>query len=95
MEGKDSYLVGRGGHPASVEYGHDSFLRAVGADSDEDIRREDIASHGGQIADPAENHVPFFEVTRCSVTGGEIRKSVEIDGYVRGGIGVVAHLGDV
>ena len=58
MQGKDFHLIGCGCHLASVEYGHDSFLRAVGADSNQDIRRKDITSHGGQIAEPAEDLPP-------------------------------------
>ena len=52
MQGEDSHLTAWGCHLASVEYGKDPFLWAVGADAYEDIGGKDIASHGNNIADP-------------------------------------------
>ena len=49
VQGEDSHFAAGGCHPASVEYGQDSFLRAVGADSHEDISSENIASHSSKI----------------------------------------------
>ena len=36
---------------ASVEYGYNSFLRAVGTDADKYVSCKNIASHSNKIAD--------------------------------------------
>jgi hypothetical protein len=61
---------------ASVEYGYNSFLRAIDADANENVSGKNITSHGNKIANPRENHIPLFKIAHRTIARCEVGKSV-------------------
>ena len=51
MQSNDFYSAPAGIDIASVEYGDDSFLGAIGADANEYVSGKDVAANGYKIAD--------------------------------------------